>query len=479
MVEEKPKGVAGVPKAEDKSTSDIDSSVEEVSDFELRGLSLVLVFVGLALAVFLMSLDSAIISTAISRITSQFNSTGDIGCFPMKGMFLGCLAVLQLGSLLCALAVNSPMLIVGRAIAGAGAAGCCTGGFCIVAVSLPLEKRPFAVAILQSSFGIATIIGPLLGGAFTQHSTWRWCFWINLPLGAVTILTLVFFFNPPSRNSTKVSLILHRLESLDLLGAIFFAPAVIMILLAVQWGGTEYAWKSATIIGLFIGGAGLGVIFAFWQVYRGEKAMIPPRLFTNRMMFFACFAEFFALGAVCISIYYIPEWFQVVKNASPATSGVMYLPLALSDVLSTIIAGASLKYLGYPNLYILFGTALMSIATGLFPTFTTTTPHQHWIPFQALQGLGAGMTMSMPYVATQIILKPEDIPVGTSLLQCLQFFGAAVSLAVAEATFENRLVSGLASSGYTEEAIENFINAGSTSVRSVVPKCVRITTPSR
>ncbi|KAF7553104.1 hypothetical protein G7Z17_g3884 [Cylindrodendrum hubeiense] len=333
-----------------------------------------------------------------------------------------------------------------------------------------MEKRPVYIGILQSTFGIASIIGPVLGGVLTQHATWRWCFWINLPLGALTILSLVFFFKPPPSDSTKSPSILSRLESLDLPGAMLFAPAIIMILLALQWGGTTYAWKSPTIIGLFVGGAGLGVVFALWQVYKGDKAMIPPRLITERTMFFACSTEFFAMGAVFISIYYLPQWFQVIKGASPTKSGLMYIPLALSDVLSATLTGASLKYLGYPNPYILLGTALMSIATGLISTFSLNTPHEQWISFQVLQGLGVGMTLSMPYVATQTILKPEDIPVGTSLLQCFQFLGAAVFLAIAESIFENKLVARLDVSGLDGKEIEAIISAGSAEVRNVVSK---------
>ncbi|KAJ5959964.1 Major facilitator superfamily domain general substrate transporter [Penicillium vulpinum] len=490
MAEKHPIEDLRAPEANSLSGGDSDSRADDASDYELTGIPLVLVMTGLGLSIFLMSLDSSIIATAIPRITSQFNSTSDIGwygsaysfamcalqpvagklftSFQMKGMFLGCFTIFELGSLLCALAVNSPMLIFGRAIAGSGAAGCFTGAFCIVAVSIPLVKRPFYIGILQSTFGVATIIGPVLGGAFTEHVTWRWCFWINLPIGAVTIISLVFFFKPPTRDSRKAPSVLHRLQNLDLLGASLFAPAIVMIFLALQWGGTEHAWKSATIIGLFIGGAGLGVVFALWQVRRGDNAMIPPRLITERTMFFSCFSEFFAMGAVYISIYYLPEWFQVIKNASPTKSGVMYLPLALSDVLSATLTGASLKYLGYPNPYMLLGTGLMSIATGLFSTFSQTTPHQQWIPFQVLHGLGVGMTLSMPYVATQTVLEPEDIPVGTSLLQCFQFFGASVNLAIAEAIFENKLVSRLESWGFEGHEVEKILSAGSAEARNVI-----------
>ncbi|KAI3003083.1 hypothetical protein CBS147346_5548 [Aspergillus niger] len=490
MAEKIPVEDLRTPQANSLSSGGSNSRADDASDYELTGIPLFLVITGLGLSIFLMSLDSSIIATAIPRITSQFNSTGDIGwygsaysfamcalqpmagklfgSFEMKGMFLGCLVVFELGSLLCALAVNSPMLIIGRAITGIGAAGCFTGAFCIVAVSIPLVKRPLYIGILQSTFGIATIIGPVLGGALTEHATWRWCFWINLPIGAITIFSLVFFFKPPPRDRTKAPSVLRRLEKLDFLGAFLFAPAIIMIFLALQWGGTEHAWKSATIIGLFIGGAFVGLIFALWQIRKGDNGMIPPRLMTERTMLFSCFSEIFAMGAVYISIYYLPEWFQVIKNASPTKSGVMYLPLALSDVFSATLTGASLKYLGYPNPYMLLGTGLMSIATGLFSTLSQRTPHQQWIPFQVLQGLGVGMTLSMPYVATQAVLKPEDVPVGTSLLQCFQFFGASVNLAIAEAIFENKLVSRLDSRGFNGHEIDDILRAGSAEARSVV-----------
>lgn len=386
----------------------------------------------------------------------------------MQGTFITCLTVFELGSLLCATAANSQMLIVGRAIAGAGAAGCFTGGFCIVAASMPIEKRPFYIGILQATFGIATIIGPILGGVFTQHATWRWCFWINLPLGAITILTLVFFFHPPSRQSTKALTVLQRLQRLDLIGVLLFAPSIIMILLVLQWGGIVYAWKSATIIGLFLGGAAIGLIFVLWEVRSGDSAMITPRLITERTMLFACLTEFFAMGSVYISIYYLPEWFQVVKGASPTTSGLMYLPLALSDVFSAILTGPSLKYLGYPNLYILIGTALMSVATGLLSTLSSSTGQQYWISFQVLQGLGAGMTLAMPYVATQTVLKPDDIPVGTSLIQCFQFLGAAFYLAVAKTVFENTLIARLSALGFDSQEIEVILQAGSLELRNMV-----------
>ncbi|PYH49907.1 uncharacterized protein BP01DRAFT_361923 [Aspergillus saccharolyticus JOP 1030-1] len=158
-------------------------------------------------------------------------------------------------------------------------------------------------------------------------------------------------------------------------------------------------------------------------------------------------------------IYYIPEWFQVIKGASPTKSGLMYLPLALSDALSATLTGASLKFLGYPNPHLLLETALISIATGLCSSFTPSTPHERWIPSQVLQGLGAGMTLSMSYVATQTVLQPVYIP----------FFGAAVNLVIAEAIFDNKLVAALDASESKDFEIQKILDASAAEVRSVVP----------
>jgi MFS family permease len=377
------------------------------------------------------------------------------------------MAIFELGSLLCATAVNSQMLIVGRAIAGIGAAGCFTGAFTIVASSMPLEKRPAYIGILQSTFGFATILGPVLGGALTQHVSWRFCFYINLPIGAVTIAFIAFFFKMPAQDSQEATSAWEKLAKLDLIGVMMFIPSIVMVLLAFQWGGIEHAWKSATIIGLVLGGGLFSCVFILWQIRKGDDAMIPPRIFKKRNVFASCLTEFFAMGAVYCSIYFLPEWFQVVKGASPTKSGVMYLPLSISDIISATLTGFGLRYIGYPNPLILLGTVLMSVGTGLFTTFEPTTSHQFWIPYQVLQGLGAGMTLSMPYVVIQTVLDAQDIAVGTSLLQCFQFLGAAMFLAIGQAVFSNQLKSSMTSSGIPAQDIQNIISAGSAGVRNI------------
>jgi MFS family permease len=383
-------------------------------------------------------------------------------------MFLVFMALFEIGSLVCATAPNAVGLIIGRAIAGAGAAGCTTGGFSIVAVSVRLPRRTTYLSMLQSTFGIGIMLGPLLGGVLTQRITWRWCFYINLPIGAVTVLFLVLFFHPPKSDQTNTSA--QKIASLDLVGLLLFAPATIMMLLALQWGGLEYPWGSATIVGLFVGAAALTLIFALWQVHKGDDAMIPPKLFTQRVVFFACVTELFAMGTVYIAIYSLPQWFQIVKGVSPIRSGVMYLPLSMSDVASASMVGILLPYVGLTNPFILAGTILLAVGSGLLSTLGTASGSQYWIPYQILPGMGAGISLWMPYVAIQTVLKGEDIPVATALLQFFQSFGAALFLPLAQAVFSSIFRSALESTDIIGPDISAIVHAAPAEFRQLVPK---------
>ncbi|KAI4716185.1 MFS general substrate transporter [Aureobasidium sp. EXF-10727] len=463
---------------------------EDAQEYELTGLGLITVISGLVLAIFLVSLDSAIVATAVPYVTAEFKSAGDTAwygsaytlatCalqpiagklyakFSVKTMFLVFMALFEIGSLVCAAAPNAIGLIVGRSIAGAGAAGCTTGAFTIVAVSVRLPRRTTYLSALQSTFGIGIMLGPLLGGVLTQRVTWRWCFYINLPIGAITVLFLILFFHPPKADRANTPT--QKMRSLDLVGLLLFAPATIMMLLALQWGGLVYAWRSTTIIGLFVGAAVLTCIFALWQIRKGDDAMIPPQLLTQRVVFSACLTELFAMGTVYVATYYLPQWFQIVKGVSPIRSGVMYLPLSLSDVASALMVGILLPYVGLTNPFILAGTILLAVGSGLLSTLSTSSGSQYWIPYQILPGMGAGISLWMPYVAIQTVLKPEDIPVATALLQFFQSFGAALFLALAQAVFSSIFYAALKSQNIVGLDLAAIIHAAPADFRALVPK---------
>ena len=237
---------------------------------------------GLCMAIFVIALDNTIIATAVPRITTVFDSLNDVGWygssylltttslqpsfgkiytyFDVKWTYLSALVIFELGSILCAAAKNSVMLIVGRAVAGAGAAALFSGGMTIVAYSVALRKRAMYIALLSSMFGISSVIGPLLGGVLTDRASWRWCFWINLPFGGVALLTVAFFFKNPERKHAEMSF-KEKLRQIDLLGAFLLICGVVCLLLALQWGGSTYPWHNSKVWGCILG---FGLIIVFF-----------------------------------------------------------------------------------------------------------------------------------------------------------------------------------------------------------------------
>lgn len=254
--------------------------------------------------------------------------------------FLSFLGLFELGSLLCGVANSSKMLIVGRAVAGLGSSGLVNGALTILAACLPLAKRPVYMGFMMSISQLGIVLGPLVGGALTEYTTWRWCFYINLPIGGVTAAILLFTSIPDQTVRTSgVPLTDIFRKKLDLLGFAIFAPAAIQFFLALEWGGTRYAWDSAKIIGLLCGGAATFVVFLAWEYRKGDMAMIPFSMMRRKVIWSSCLVQLFFFGGVVTMSYYLPIYFQAVKGASPTMSGVDLLPSILSQVLLSLICG--------------------------------------------------------------------------------------------------------------------------------------------
>lgn len=232
------------------------------------------------------------------------------------------------------------MLIVGRAVAGMGSSGLVNGALTIMAACVPLAKRPVYLGIMMSVSQLGIVLGPLIGGALTQYTTWRWCFYINLPICGLTAV-LLLLINIPDRvvRDTDMKSITIIREKLDLVGFALFAPAAVQFLLALQWGGTRYRWDSATVIGLLCGTAGTVCVFLAWEYRKGDMAMIPFSIMRRKVVWSSCLVAFFFFGGMLSFSYYMPIYFQAVKGVSPTMSGVYLLPSISSQILFSVLSG--------------------------------------------------------------------------------------------------------------------------------------------
>ncbi|KAJ7667073.1 putative MFS multidrug transporter [Mycena rosella] len=454
-----------------------------------EGLKLGLITLALCLSVFLVALDNTIIATAIPKITDQFQSLDDVGWYgsayllttaafqllfgrfysflSIKWVYIGAISIFELGSLICGVAPSSKALIIGRAIAGLGSAGIFSGALIIVANTVPLGKRPMYSGLIGAMYGIASVVGPLLGGVFTDKVTWRWCFYINLPIGAVTLLVIIFFFKAPGSHRKAESMsLMDRIQQFDPLGTVIFVPSIVCLLLALQWGGSKYPWSDGRIIALFVVFGVLIAAFVGIQIWKQEEATVPPRILKQRSIMSGAWFALCLGSSFFILVYFLPIWFQAIKGVSAVKSGIDNLPMILSLVVSSLIAGGVITVVGYYTPFMIVSTILMAVGSGLISTFSTTTGHAHWIGFQVIYGLGVGFGMQQPIIAAQTVLSLQDIPTGTSLIMFMQTLGGALFVSVGQNVFTNKLVSGLAQVPGVNSAI--VLSAGATSLRNSV-----------
>lgn len=334
-------------------------------------------------------------------------------------------------------------------------------------MTIPLSKRPLVFGAFGMVWGIASIAGPLLGGAFTDSVSWRWCFYINLPIGGLSIAVILFVLRLPSKTAHSGTPLLARINQLDLLGASLLIPSIICLLLALQWGGNQFPWNNSRIIGLFVGFACLALCFAVSQFYLADRATLPPRILRKRSVLAACLYALFFGGAFFLLVYYVPIFFQSVKGSSAMESGIQLLPLMLATVVSSVLIGGLITAAGYYTPFLIGSTAVAAIGAGLITLFDVDTSTAKWIGYQIVVGAGVGAGFQVPMTAVQTVLGPEDIPVGTAAVMFFQTLGGALFIAVGQSVFQNGLISGIAR--YTEGVPPGaIVGAGATEMRRVL-----------
>ncbi|KAF7904576.1 hypothetical protein EAF00_001910 [Botryotinia globosa] len=456
----------------------------------ITGYKLAIVIASVALSCFLMLLDTMIISTAIPRITDTFNSLLDVGWyasayqfgsaapqlltgriythFSTKWTFLVFFGVFELGSLLCGAAVSSAMLIVGRAVAGFGAAGIIIGAITIVSSCVPMERRPGLLGITMGFNQLGLVAGPIIGGAFTSYSNWRWCFYINLPVGAIAVVAIVLLRIPEQTAKAPALSVLRKLHHhLDLVGFFLFAPAVLQLLLALQYGGNQYPWNHRVVIGLFCGSAANFVVWFLWNRYKGDDALLPHSMIGRTAIWASGVYQGFLMAAVYGGIYFLPIYFQAINNASPMLSGVYLLPTILPQLVMAASSGAIIMKIGYVIPLAFFSTVFLSVASGLYSLLQPGSSTGKWVGFQIIGGIGSGAGLQVAIIAIQAVTTGEELSSGMAFMVFAQSLTPAIALSLYQVIFAASLRTQLASKAPNVDT-QAVIRAGATAFRGVV-----------
>ncbi|KAJ5631815.1 uncharacterized protein N7484_011915 [Penicillium longicatenatum] len=432
----------------------------ENTDRPVKFSKVLMISIVLCLATLCVSIDNTIISTAVPRITKQFHSIDDVGwyaaiypltscafqpsygkiytLFSSKSVFLAALLIFEVGSVVCATALTSHVFILGRALAGVGSAGIQAGTTLILAECVPLSQRPTWNSIIGSMFAVGSVAGPLLGGSFSDTTTWRWCFYINLPMGGSVMIFIFLFYHSTSSDETAFESTGFRsqIARFDLAGTFTFMSATVCLLLALSWGGTTYAWDNVHMIALL---ALAGLLFCFFvgvEYWMKDRAIIPLRLLRTRSI---CAAIWFGIclgGVFFINVYYIPLWFQIVNGVSAVESGILFIPFMVSVVGGFMLAGFGTAGTGYYTPFVYAGSVLMSIGTGLLMTVQPhDTSRAKWVGFQIICGAGIGLGEEQGLYMVQTTLPESDVATGIGLILFAQTFGGALFVSIAQLVF--------------------------------------------
>ncbi|RAH81748.1 MFS general substrate transporter [Aspergillus japonicus CBS 114.51] len=445
-----------------------------------RGWRFWTIFPPLCIATLFSALESTVTSTSLPEITSSLNAGSNYTWFvngylltstvfiPFYGQFaqvfgrrwpaMVAVAIFTLGSGISGGANSTAMLIAGRLVQGLGGAGIGTMTNLIISDLVSVRERGKYQGIIFGTFGIGIAIGPVIGGAIAQSGHWRWVFWLNLPLGGVTLVLQFIFLQVTFR---RVFTFAQKIRQIDWIGNLMLIGAMVAILIALSWADTVYAWSDWHILVPFLlGFAGLAGFHAFeaWPRFC-RVPTIPGRLFRNRTSAVTLINTFLSSMLTYWRSYFLPVYFQGVLLVSPQRSGVLLLPSVLIAAPAAILSGVALSHFGrYKPIHIL-GYALMTLGTGLYIDYDADSSLAKVVLYQMIAGFGGGILLTTFLPAVQGANPPKDLVPASATWAYLRAFGSIWGIAIPSAIFNSR-VSYYVQSRVSDAAVRAQLEGG-------------------
>lgn len=435
---------------------------------------LVILF-ALMLGMFLAALDQSIVSTALPTIAGDLHNLNELSwvvtsylitstislplwgklgdLFGRKKFFQLSILVFLGGSILAGLSHSMIELIMFRAIQGAGAGGLMVGSQAIIGDVIPPRQRGRYMGYFGIVFGLSSVLGPLAGGWFTQHVSWRWIFYVNIPIGICALVAIAIVLKIPVKRVT---------HQIDYWGMALLSSGVVCLILLLTWGGTQYAWSSSTILDLGLASAVLLAAFCFVE-FRAAEPIISMKLFNNRT-FSAASAVGFVIGFTMFgSITYLPLYLQVVHGASPTKSGLELLPMVAGMLITFVLSGQLVSRTGRYKIFPILGSAVVALGLVSLSRLGPDTAFVYAALGMFVIGLGLGLVMQVLVVAVQNAVPHSQLGTATATATFFRSIGGAFGVAVLGDVFNNRLLHTLRAT-LTPAQLGHLVNSQSVAI---------------